>query len=83
MVESLVKVYLFADNGRESLEAEKLLRSMGVEFKKIDVSRNGLRGWLLVEFGTMDTPIMTTPDAVVIGLENIQRYLKNSGKKLL
>lgn len=79
----MVKVYLFTDNNEDSLEAEKLLRDVGVEFKKIDVSKNGLKGWLLVEFGTMNTPIMTTPNAVIVGLENIQKYVRTAWKKLL
>jgi len=83
MVENLVKVYLFTDNNEDSLEAEKLLKDVGVEFKKIDVSKNGLKGWLLVEFGTMNTPIMTTPNAVIVGLENIQKYVRTAWKKLL
>jgi len=83
MVKSLVKVYLFTDNNKDSLEAEKILRNTGIEFKKIDVSKNGLKGWLLVEFGTMNTPIMTTPNAVVVGLENIQKYIQKCIEKLL
>ncbi|RLE72705.1 MAG: hypothetical protein DRJ37_02275 [Thermoprotei archaeon] len=79
----MVKVYLFTDNNEDSLEAEKLLKDVGVEFKKIDVSKNGLKGWLLVEFGTMNTPIMTTPNAVIVGLENIQKYVRTAWKKLL
>ncbi len=79
----MVKVYLFTDNNEDSLEAEKLLKDVGVEFKKIDVSKNGLKGWLLVEFGTMNTPIMTTPNAVIVGLENIQKYVRTAWKKLI
>ena len=74
------KIYLFTDNNEECIKAEKLLHKTGIPYKKIDVTRNGIRGWMLVEFGTMQTPMITTPDAVIVGIKNIEKYFKSSLK---
>ena len=72
-------MYLFVDDNEESREARKLLKEMGVNFKEIDVSKGGVRGWMLLEFGAMEAPVMVTPSAVFMGLESIKKYLSNGG----
>jgi len=69
------EVLLFVDGGEESRAAEELLRERGVRYKRIDVSANGLRGWLLFEYGTAKVPLMVAGGSIFVGLEEIRRFL--------
>ncbi|MCD6368405.1 MAG: hypothetical protein J7L38_01245 [Thermoproteales archaeon] len=73
------EVYLFVEkNNNECLKAEELLRSLNIPFILIDVDKNGVRGWMLKDFGTMEVPLLATQNAVVIGLKNIENFVKNN-----
>ena len=70
------KVYLFVEkNNSECEKATALLESLRVPFVKIDIDENGVRGWMLLEFGTNKTPVLATKDAILVGLEEIEKYL--------
>ena len=60
------------DEEEESRKAEEELKRLGVKYRKIDV-RNGLRGWLLFEYGTVKVPILVLEGAVLVGLDEIRR----------
>lgn len=71
------EITLFVDGGEESREAEGILQRMGLKYKRIDVSSNGLRGWLLFEYGTAKVPLLVAGGTVLVGLEEIKKfYLK-------
>ena len=77
------EIYLFVDERSESEKAIFLLRSKGMSFKKILVTQNGMRGWMLFEFGTSKTPILAFKNNIVIGFENIKDFIdKNFSKDL-
>ncbi|MCD6562834.1 MAG: hypothetical protein J7K23_02815 [Thermoproteales archaeon] len=77
------EIYLFVDERSESEKAIFLLRSKGISFKKILVTQNGMRGWMLFEFGTSKTPILAFKNNIVIGFENIKDFIdKNFSKDL-
>jgi len=69
-------VYLFVDSSEESRLAKQLLRAKGIPFKEINVENNGLRGWMLFEFGTTKAPILASGNVVLIGLNDIKKYLE-------
>lgn len=73
-------VYLFVDDGEESKMAAELLKSKGVKFKVIDVKKDGIRGWMLFEFGTTKTPILASASIIVIGLSDIREFVKRYGE---
>ncbi len=66
---------LFADEGEESRMAEELLKQQGLKYKRIDVSGSGLLGWLLFEYGTARVPLLVIGATVLVGLEEIRRFL--------
>ncbi|MEM1641499.1 MAG: glutathione S-transferase N-terminal domain-containing protein, partial [Thermofilaceae archaeon] len=68
------EVTLFVDGGEESREAEELLQRKGLKYRKIDVSSNGLRGWLLFEYGTAKVPLLVMGGTVLVGLEEIKNF---------
>ncbi len=70
---SLGEALLFVDGDRDSEEAEELLNKLGVKYRKIDV-RNGLRGWLLFDYGTAEVPLLVVGEKVLVGLEEIKKY---------
>lgn len=67
-------VTLFVDQSEESRRAEELLREKGVKYRRIDVSVNGLRGWLLFEYGTAKVPLLVTGGTILVGLEEIEKF---------
>ena len=68
---------LFVDGGEESELAEKLLKEKGFKYKRVDVSVNGLKGWLLFEYGTSAVPLLVAGGAVFVGLEEIKKFIEN------
>jgi len=70
-------VILFIDENRESEKALAYLQAHGVKFKVIDVRKNGIRGWLLLEFGSTKAPILVTSKNIIYGFENIINFIKN------
>ena len=66
---------LFVDGGEESRKAEEVLKQHGLRYRKIDVRSNGLRGWLLFEYGTSKVPMLVLNNRVLVGLEEIRRAL--------
>jgi len=66
---------LFVDESEESKAAEAELEKRGLKFKRVDVSRNGLRGWLLFEYGTVKVPVLVMGGLVLVGLEEIRKGL--------
>lgn len=77
MVRMLADIYLFVDNEKESKDTIRLLKEKGLKCKVIDVSKNGIRGWLILEFGTSKTPILAFNKRIAVGYENIRNLLKN------
>ena len=69
-------MYLFVDDGEESREAIKLLDEKKLRYKKIDVRKNGIRGWLRFEFGTSKVPILAIKRRIAVGYENIKNILE-------
>jgi len=79
----LIEVYLFVEEGCDKCaKARELLAEEGIPFKVVDVSKDGVKGWMLVEFGSMETPLLAGPDAIVVGLENIREYVEVLKKRL-
>jgi len=71
------EVYLFVEkNNSECERAVALLESSGIPFVKIDIDENSVRGWMLLEFGSNKTPVLATKDAILVGLEEIEKYLR-------
>ena len=71
------KVYLFVEkNNSECEKATALLESLRVPFVKIDIDENGVRGWMILEFGTSKTPLLAIEEAVLVGLKEIEGYFK-------
>lgn len=66
---------LFVDGSEESRAAEEELRKLGLRFRRVDVSKNGLRGWLLFEYGTAKVPLLVVGNKVLVGLEEIREKL--------
>ncbi|MCX8180456.1 MAG: hypothetical protein N3E41_03630 [Thermofilaceae archaeon] len=67
---------LFVDDGEESKAAEAELAKRGIRYRRVDISVNGLRGWLLFEYGTAKAPILVDGNSVFIGLEEIKKVLR-------
>lgn len=70
-----VEAVLFVDEGDESRQAEQALKKAGIDFKVVNVSRNGLKGWLLFEYGTSKVPLLVCDGKVLVGLEEILKIL--------
>jgi len=71
------KVYLFVEkNNSECEKAVALLESLGIPFVKVDVDENGVRGWMILEFGSNKTPLVATEEAILVGLKQIEEYFK-------
>ncbi len=70
-------IYIFVDNSEESKKALEELSRSNIRVKVVDVSKNGLRGWLLFEFGTTETPLLATNNTVIVGYNNIKKFLKS------
>ncbi|HDD64160.1 MAG: hypothetical protein DRJ32_00055 [Thermoprotei archaeon] len=71
-----MELYLFVEKGKaECSEAERLLKEAGLKYVKVDVDERNLRGWMLVDFGHAETPLLTTPDSIVVGVDNIKEYV--------
>ena len=75
------EIYLFIDEKTESEKAVNLLKSRGISFRKIVVTRNGMRGWMLFEFGTSKTPILAFKNNIIIGYENIKSFIDKNFSK--
>ncbi len=69
------EIYLFVDEKEESEKVIYLLKSKGISFRKIIVTQNGMRGWMLFEFGTSKTPVLAFKNNIVIGYENIKDFI--------
>jgi len=72
-----MRYVLFVKGGKEDEEALKLLREvLGDELVVIDVRKNGVRGWMLWEYGSDETPLLTTPTGVYYGVKAIRSLVK-------
>lgn len=72
------EIILYVDESEESKEILKRLKN-GANLSKIqvvDVGKNGLRGWLLLEYGTMKTPLMVTDRSIIGDPRRIMEYLE-------
>jgi len=78
MVGTLAEIYLFVDDEKESKDIINILREKGLKYKVIDVTKNGIRGWLILEFGTSKTPILAFNRRIAVGYKNIMNLLKNT-----
>jgi hypothetical protein len=81
MVETVKKsAVLFIGNDEDSKKLLEDLRTWGVYdlLKIVNVSANGLRGWLLVEYGSARTPLLVTDSAILTEYEEIKDYIKSS-----
>lgn len=69
------EVVLFVDNSEECLKLLEHLKGNGVLQKVKVVEVNGIRGWLVLEYGTPRVPLLVTESRVVAGAEEILSYL--------
>ncbi len=74
---------LFVDGGEESkrLLAKFSASKLSEKLKVVDISKNGLRGWLLLEYGTAEVPLLVTEDAVLSDPKSIEEYLEKQFRK--
>jgi len=80
---TLSKVYLFVEKeNKECDEVEKLLISLEIPYEKIYVDENHIKGYMLKEFGTMKVPLIATPNAIIVGLNDIKKYLLQNHLRL-
>ncbi|RLF07611.1 MAG: hypothetical protein DRJ64_02640 [Thermoprotei archaeon] len=71
-------IYLFVDESPDSKKAINILKTKGIPFKEINVSKNGMRGWMLFEFGTMKTPVLAFDNNVLIGYDKIKEFVERN-----
>lgn len=64
---------LFVDEEDDSRKAEEFLSKLGIRYRRIDV-RNGLRGWLLFDYGTVEVPLLVVGERVLVGFEEIKKH---------
>jgi len=72
----VMEAILFVDKGEESQRAQEALANAGIKLRIIDVSKNGLRGWLLFEYGTSKVPLLVYDGKILAGLEEILKALR-------
>jgi len=76
-----MELYLFVEKGKvECIEAERLLEEAGLKYVRVDVDERNLRGWMLIDFGHTETPLLVTPTITVVGLENIRKAINHEIK---
>ena len=76
-----VRYVLFVGGGEEDETALRMLRErLGDELMVIDVRRNGVRGWMLWEYGTDRTPLLASPSGVYYGLKAIKSFVETLRK---
>lgn len=73
--EGKAEAVLFIDRSEESLRLLEHLKGNGAlqRIKVIEV--NGLRGWLILEYGTPRVPLLVTENRIVAGAQEILSYL--------
>ncbi len=69
----------------DDVESKMLLKKLKLSVKRssiqiVDVGKNSLRGWLLLEYGTMKTPLMVTDRAVISEPQKIIEYILKAQK---
>ncbi|WP_191118556.1 hypothetical protein [Infirmifilum uzonense] len=67
---------LFVDGGEESRTLLSRLGDISGKIRIVDVSKNGLRGWLLMEYGTTEVPLLVTENSILSGVKNIMEFLE-------
>ena len=73
---------MFVEEGKvECIEAERLLEESGLKYVKVDVDERNLRGWMLVDFGHTETPLLITPKGIVVGIDGIKDYVKRRSNR--
>ncbi len=80
-VENTMKnLVLFVGSDEDSKKLLEDIKIWGAhdKIKIVDVSVNGLRGWLLVEYGSTKTPLLVTNNTILSGYEEIRNYIKAS-----
>ncbi len=71
-----VKYVLFVGGGKDDDEAVRIVKkALGSELVVIDVRKDGVRGWMLWEYGTDETPLLTSPYGVFYGLKAIRSFV--------
>ncbi|WP_460025892.1 glutathione S-transferase N-terminal domain-containing protein [Infirmifilum sp. SLHALR2] len=68
---------LFVDGSEESKRLLAKLAENGLSglIEVVDVSKNSLRGWLLLEYGTSEVPLLVTEKGVLSGSKSIEEYI--------
>lgn len=75
---------LFVDEGEASKKILEELKSDGrwtENLKIIDISKSKLRGWLLLEYGSVKTPMLVTGSNVISGYEEVLSFLRKLVEK--
>ena len=75
------EIYLFVSN--EDKEIIEFLNKLRVRVKVINVDENNLRGRMLIDFSTNETPLLVTRDAIILGSRAIKEFITNSSNKPL
>ncbi len=77
VVEKEREIILYVDDSEPSKRLVKEIASKGDgrNIKVIDVDEKRLRGWILLEYGTLKVPLMVTSSKIVEGYEKIRREL--------
>jgi len=77
VVEKEREIILYVDDSEPSKRLVKEIASKGDgrNIKVIDVDEKRLRGWILLEYGTLKVPLMVTSSKIVEGYEKIKREL--------
>ena len=70
---------LFVGNDDDSKKLLEDIKLWGAHdrIKIVDVSVNGLLGWLLVEYGSAKTPLLATNSTVLSGYNEIKSYISS------
>lgn len=74
-----VRYVLFVGGNEDDQEAVRLLKGLlREELLIIDVRKDGVRGWMLWEYGTDRTPLLASPYGVYYGLRAIKSFIANT-----
>jgi len=71
------EIVLYVDDSEPSRRLIKEIEAKkdGKNIKVIDVDEKRLRGWILLEYGTLSVPLMVTSSKIIEGYERIKREL--------
>jgi len=72
------EVIIFVDGGEKSKKLIKEIKNKNngsSKIKIINVDEKKIRGWIYLEYGTLDVPLMVTPTEIVEGYDNIKKAI--------